>query len=81
MAIAVRFNAVAPAKIDPESFRVLYGSFRLNITDRIRKVASVREDGIAVEGAVLPAGNHRLVLVIADSAGRVSEKDIRLTVE
>lgn len=79
--IAVRFTAVAPAKIEPESLRIFYGAFRLNITDRIRKVAAIREDGITVDGAELPAGNHRLVLVISDSAGRVIEKDIRFNVE
>jgi len=79
--IVVRFAATAPAKIDPESFRAYYGALRINITDRIKKNAQVLESGISVEGATLPSGSHRLVLVIADSTGRVAEKDIRFTVE
>ncbi len=71
----------APATINAESLRILYGALRINITDRVKRAARLTADSISAEGATLPAGTHRLFIDIADSAGRAAEKEVSFTVE
>lgn len=68
--VEVRFVGTAPAEVKPETFRVLYGSFRIDITQRLLGVAKVTKEGINVSEAVLPAGRHQLLLSIKDSLDR-----------
>jgi hypothetical protein len=68
--IEVRFVVSAPAEVKPETFRVLYGAFRIDITQRLLGVAKVTKDGISVGEAVLPSGRHQLALMITDTLGR-----------
>ena len=79
--IEVRFSAEPPAQVQPETLRLLYGAFRLNVTDRIRGKAKVTSDGISAPDATLPSGTHRLFIGISDSAGRYSEREVRFTVD
>lgn len=79
--ILVKFEPTAPATINASSMRVLYGAFRIDITDRIRKYAQVTESGMAVSNAQLPRGNHRLFLRIADSRSREGEQEVKIDVE
>jgi hypothetical protein len=79
--LEVRFATDPPAVVDPKTLQVLYGALRLDITERIRKAAQITSRGISAENAVLPTGSHRLIIGIADSAGRYAEKQIRIQTE
>ena len=79
--IEIRFVGNPPSEPKPDTFRVLYGSFRIDITQRLLGVATVSKDGIKVRDAVLPKGRHQLYLLIADSIGRQSQQVVAFTVE
>jgi hypothetical protein len=79
--IELTFRAPADAAIDPASFRVFYGTFGLDVTQRLLKAVVVRPDGLRVEQAAIPPGSHRLVLQIADVQQRVSTRELRFTVK
>lgn len=79
--IEVHFQPVPPAVVRPETFRVRYGTLRLDITDRITGAAKVTPGGIEVAEASLPKGSHKLLLAIEDSMGRAGERELRFVVE
>lgn len=81
LAIVVKFQAVGGAEIIPESFRAQYGAFRIDITDRLLKATKVTKDGINVERAELPSGSHRLLLKVEDNVQRITEREVRFTVQ
>jgi hypothetical protein len=77
----VRFEPTQPATINPESFRVKYGSLKLDITNRITAASKVTAEGIDVSEARLPKGAHRLLIEIEDSLGRVGERLVQFVIE
>ena len=77
----LRFEPGPQANIRPETFKVLYGAFKLDITRRITAQSKVSEQGVDVSEAHLPRGSHRLVLEIQDSAGRIGARLISFIVE
>jgi hypothetical protein len=79
--IRLKFTPTAPAIVDPKSFKALYGSFQINITDRLLSYAEVTDVGITVKEAKLPSGNHKMLLQVTDNAGRVGFKTIEFTVK
>jgi len=79
--IDIRFVGNPPSEPKPDTFRVLYGSFRIDITQRLLGVAKVSKDGIKVKDAVLPKGRHQLALMITDSMGRQNQQIVAFTVE
>ena len=79
--IQVRFEATAPASIKPDTFKVRYGAFKLDITGRITAASKVTAEGIEVAEAALPKGSHRLFIEIQDSMGRVGERVAAFVVE
>ena len=79
--IDIRFVGNPPSEPKPDTFRVLYGSFRIDITQRLLGVAKVSKDGIKVKDAVLPKGRHQLSLMITDSMGRQNQQLVAFTVE
>ena len=79
--IQVQFQPTSPALIRPETFRVLYGSFRIDITDRITASSKVTAQGIDVSEAKLPKGSHKLFIEIQDSAGRTGQSPLQFVVE
>ena len=79
--ILVRFEPTQPATINPESFRVKYGSLKLDITNRITAASKVTAEGIDVSEARLPKGAHRLLIEIEDSLGRVGERLVQFVIE
>ena len=79
--INVRFEATSPANIKPETFKVRYGAFMLDITGRITAASKVTAEGIDVAEAALPKGSHRLFIEIQDSMGRVGERVVAFVVE
>jgi hypothetical protein len=79
--IELKFHPTPPSLVKPETFRVLYGSFELDITKRILNVAKVNEKGVYVPEASLPKGKHRLLMVVEDSLGRKGNKAIEFEVQ
>jgi hypothetical protein len=78
--IEVAFKPAPGARIVPSSFRVLYGLLKIDLTDRLKKHATVSESGVVVEQAQVPDGQHRLILQVADDQGNTAEQELRLRV-
>ena len=78
--IHLEFEAADGAHIVPESFRALYGFFKLDITDRILKHAAVRPEGLTLDEASIPAGRHELLLRIDDDHKRRGEMLLKFSV-
>lgn len=81
MRIELVFTAAADAEIDPGSFRAQYGALRIDLTDRIVGRVTVGKGGLVVDNVVIPRGNHRLWLRIADTKARVGETELRFSVQ
>ena len=79
--IELKFQPTPPSAVKPETFKVLYGSFEIDITKRILNVAKVTESGVIVQEANLPKGNHKLLMVIEDTAGRKGSKAMDFQVQ
>jgi hypothetical protein len=80
LAIELSFLA-ADAPIVPDTFRAYYGNLKLNITDRIIKKVKVLADGLRIEDAEIPSGQHKILLVIEDEKGRRGERELKFTVK
>lgn len=78
--VELRFAARPGATIDPDSLRVAYGFMGIDLTERIRRTATVTADGLRADNVDIPRGDHRLTVRIADVRGRVGEKEIRIKV-
>ena len=74
--IELKFQSTPPSSVKPETFKVLYGSFEIDITKRILNVAKVTESGVSVQEANLPKGKHKLLMVVEDTAGRRGNRSI-----
>jgi hypothetical protein len=79
--ITIKFKARDDAPIVPSSFKVLYGGLRMDITSRITKFVKPTEEGLTFDKAQIPAGKHRLFLVVEDAKQRVAERELRIEVE
>ena len=80
-AISVLFKGQSDAPIDPSTFKVLYGAFKIDITSRITKFVKVTKEGFALESAQIPAGKHRMTMQVMDEKQRVAERELRVEVE
>jgi hypothetical protein len=79
--IELKFQPTPPSAVKPETFKVLYGSFEIDITKRILNVAKVTESGLFVQEANLPKGKHKLLMVVDDTAGRRGNRSIDFEVK
>jgi hypothetical protein len=79
--ISVRFSPGPGARIVLDSLHIRYGLIGLDVTDRIRKAATVTEQGIEAPGAALPAGSHSMSVEISDSAGRTTRQAFKFRVQ
>lgn len=79
--IDLKFQTIPPSYIKPETFKVLYGSFEIDITKRLLNVAKITESGVLVQEATLPKGKHKLLVVIEDTLGRRGNKSIDFEVK
>ena len=75
------FHPVAPATIQPATFRALYGTFRIDITKRLLQYAKVTAEGINVDEAALPTGSHRIFLEVQDNTGRTGSQLLSFTIQ
>lgn len=73
-AIQLMFVPAASSVVRPETFKVLYGRLRIDITQRLINAAKVTAEGINVKEASLPKGSHRLLISIEDLQGRQGVK-------
>jgi hypothetical protein len=78
--IEVRFKPVSGKAIDPSSFKLYYGAFKVDVTDRLLKTAKVTATGFSIDNVDIPSGNHRLVMKVSDDAGTVGFKEIKFAV-
>jgi hypothetical protein len=78
--IEVRFKPVAGKSIDPATFKLYYGAFKLDVTDRLLKTAKVTANGFSIDNVDIPSGSHRLVMKVSDDAGTVGFKEIKFSV-
>lgn len=78
--IEAAFKPAPGTRIVPSTFRVLYGLLKIDLTDRMKKHATVTEQGVVVDQARVPAGQHRLFLQVADDQGNTAEQELRLRV-
>lgn len=78
--IELAFKPAAGASIAPESFRVFYGVFKLDLTQRLLASVKVQPGGLRVEQAAIPSGQHRLVMQISDTEGRTGTRELRFSV-
>ena len=79
--IELKFQPTPPSAVKPDTFKVLYGSFEIDITKRILNVAKVTESGVLVQEASLPKGKHKLMMVVEDTSGRRGNKTIEFEVK
>ena len=80
-AIEVQFLPTAPSSVKPESFKVLYGAFEIDITKRILSLTKVTETGVFVQEARLPKGKHKLLMIVEDSSGRKGNRAVEFEVQ
>ena len=74
--IDLQFVPAGSAAIKPETFRVCYvGFITMDITKRITDHVAISGQGIHVAGAQLPQGHHHLVMMIADSQGKIGSRE------
>ena len=78
--IELAFKPAPGTRILPESFRVLYGLLKIDLTQRLRQHATVSESGVVVERAQVPDGQHRLILQVSDDKGNAAEQELRVRV-
>lgn len=79
-AIELRFQATPGSQIRPDTFRVLYGRLRLDITARLLSVTRISAEGLQVREAQLPAGQHRLLLSVEDNQGRQGQTQVEFEI-
>jgi len=79
--IDLRFLTSGAAKINWDSLKILYGAFKLDITERVKREAKIVGDGMQIPSANLPSGNHKLVIQVANTEGKQTEREVRFTVE
>ncbi len=78
--IELAFKPAPGTRIVPSTFRVLYGLLKIDLTDRLKKHATVTEEGVVVDRAQVPAGQHRLIMQVADDQGNLAEQELRLRI-
>jgi len=78
--IELLFQSTATSVVRPETFKVLYGRLRIDITQRLVNAAKVTPQGITVKEASLPKGSHLLQLSVEDTEGRRGQKTIEFEV-
>jgi hypothetical protein len=74
--IQLMFVPSASSMVRPETFKVLYGRLRIDITQRLVNAAKVTAEGINVKEASLPKGTHRLLISVEDLQGRQGTKSL-----
>jgi len=77
----VLFKPQQGAMLDFSSFRAFYGTFKIDITDRLLKEAVKTSSSIRLANVDVPSGRHKLLISIKDNLGRTAAKEITFRVE
>lgn len=72
--IPLIFIAASGATTKPDAFRVTYGTFGFDVTDRILSRNRLDETGLTVKGAGLPSVKHLFTMTIENSIGRKKKR-------
>jgi len=80
ISLRLRFEPTEETAIRPETFKVKYGSLRIDITSRITGATEVTPQGVDISRASLPRGRHTLVITVEDGVGRINERLLRFEV-
>lgn len=79
LALVVKFNARNNATIDKDSVKVTYIKAKsIDLTSRVK--AFLTDDGIDMEKAEVPPGDHTIRVDVKDSQGRASTAMIKVSV-
>jgi len=78
--IELAFVPLPGTRVLPATFRILYGVLKLDLTERLRRFATITEAGVVVDQAVVPDGMHRLFVQVGDDKGNIAEQELRLRV-
>jgi len=77
----VLFKPQQGALLDFSSFKVFYGTFKIDITDRLLKEAVKTPSSIRLANVNVPSGSHKLLIIIKDNFGHSAAKEIAFRVE
>jgi hypothetical protein len=77
----VLFKPQQGAMLDFSSFKAFYGTFKIDITDRLLKEAVKTSSGIRLANVDVPTGRHKLLISIKDNLGHTAAKEIAFRVE
>jgi len=79
-AFRVKFETHGGTTINLDTLTVTYKRLPdIDLTARVKPYA--RPDGIDMPDAVVPAGDHRIMIFVKDSTGHQGQADIRFDVE
>jgi hypothetical protein len=79
--VRVQFATEGGATVAPGALQVYYGSFGIDITERLLKRARFEHNELRIDSAEVPSGKHRLLMRVVDSNNRSSEKLLTLIVK
>ena len=77
----VLFKPQQGAMLDFSSFKAFYGTFKIDITDRLLKEAVKTSSSIRLANVDVPPGRHKLLISIKDNLGHTAAKEIAFKVE
>ncbi len=77
----VLFKPQQGAMLDFSSFKAFYGTFKIDITERLLKEAVKTSSGIRLANVDVPSGRHKLLISIKDTLGHTAAKEIAFRVE
>ena len=77
----VLFKPQQGALLDFTTFKAYYGTFKIDITQRLLKEAVKTPSSIRLANVDVPSGRHKLLISIKDNLGHTSVKEITFKVE
>lgn len=80
IAMKLKFQAADGTSIRPETFKVRYGSLRIDITARITGSTTVTTEGLEISQAALPKGKHKIIIAVEDAVGRLNERQLQFEI-
>ena len=78
--IDIRFAAAPGAMIALHTVRIRYGIIGLDMTERFRNIGEVTKDGIRARGALLPIGEHAMIVDLEDTNGNRTQHRFTLRI-
>jgi hypothetical protein len=78
--IDVAFVPAPDATIDLASFKVTYGILGIDVTERVKRYATITAQGVLADLPSMPKGKHSFELQIADNLKRSTRQRVRCEV-